>query len=163
MLLIQSLPPGKCGIGTEPAPCCLTPKSGQARLSFSKLPLGAEEAPKGPHAQGTRLNRAGAIAPQGLVPSPKQRAGQLSHRLGPASAGARESRQVELSVCAAALLRSLLPFAFPETGSWCQSRPWAGRAPQPWPCARSCSSPSGTRSPHWTWKRAARSPSPSSR
>lgn len=37
-----------------------------------------------------------------------------------------------------ALLRSLLPFAFPETGSWCQSRPWAGRAPQPWPCARGC-------------------------
>ena len=62
---------------------------------------GAEEAPKGPQAQGTRLNRAGAIASQGLVPSPKQGAGPLSTSLGPASVGAHESRQVELLIRAA--------------------------------------------------------------
>lgn len=40
---------------------------------------------------------------------------------------ARESRQVELSARSPpGPLCGLQPFAFPETGSWCQSRPWAG-------------------------------------
>lgn len=35
--------------------------------------------------------------------------------------------------------------------------------PSPWTCERSCSSPSGTPSLPWTWRRVARSPNPSSR
>ena len=99
-LFIQSLLPGKCGIGTGPAPFYLTPKSGWACFSLIKLPLGAQKAPggsgaeeasKGPHTQGTRLIRVVALAPQGLVPSSHAGSGAAEHcksnRLGPASVG----------------------------------------------------------------------------
>lgn len=133
------MPPCKCGIetGTPPPPIGLQSQHGLA-FSLSEPPPGAQEAPagsgteeasKGPHAQGTRLNRTGALGPQGLVPSScaegvgppsTARATGRFHQHGePVQAGRWSSRSAPWPLCGLGLC-SRLHFLKPDRSCYLQ-------------------------------------------